>query len=258
MELSLTFAVTGFILLLASGIRLRKYLPYKNFQEQLKNRVNTEKLDFSGKTNYSRCYSHHWLRENVMLRKHGKLGRWFQSYMMYNTLSATMLLAFIGIFVLVIYVIFIHAIMVIGFAVGIFFVGILLLVGPSTPHISNLLLAELIAADIDDLNEEDYVYVKLANDSILQWVFVLNFFGFGFIFLAPWGDIIPLLLASLIITFTEFFVMIPARIIAEFSLPFAIIYIASILPILIICLIKSIQIFRKRIFSKEKSIIQEM
>jgi hypothetical protein len=257
MEIPLAFGVTGFILLLATGIRLRKYFSYRDFQERLRDRVNTENMDFSGETEYSRCFAHRWLMENVMLRKHGKFGQLFQSYLMYNTLSATLWLSMIGVVVLILYLFFIHAIMVIGFAIAIFFIGGLLVVGPSTPHISSLFLADIINTDIENLNEEDFVYVKLANESILQWVFVSTFFGFSFIIVAPWGDSIPMFLAGSIATFTAIFIIAPATMIAEFSLPIAIVYVASVLPIFMICIAKSLHIIRKKIHPKMASISRE-
>jgi hypothetical protein len=170
---------------------------------------------------------------------------------MYNTLSATMWLSMIAVLVFIIYLIFIHAIIVVGFAIGIFFVGIILLVGPSTPHISNLLIASLMDTDFENLTEEDYVYIKLANDSILQWIRVLMFFGFGFVLIAPLGDAIPMFLSSIITTFTMIFILNPAFSIMQFSVVLAIFYIASVLPLFIICIRQLILIIRKKTSTKK-------
>ena len=256
METELAFAATGFLLLLISGIKIRKYFSYKDFQDQLKNSIKIEELDFSGDTEYSRCYAHHWLMENVIHRKHGKLGNLFQSILMYNTLSATLWLSMIGVFVMILYLIIIHAMVLIGFTIGVIFVGILLAVGPSTPHISNLLVKALMEIEIESLKEGDYVYVKLANDSILQWIRVLTFFGFCFIFISPWGDSIPLFLSSIITSFVMIFILNPAFFIMEFSVIFALIYIASILPLFMVCIGYSIQLIRRKTSTKKSSIFQ--
>jgi len=261
MEIPISLAFSGILILLVTLWRARNIKTYFEFRRKFEDTFDVQDIDLSGETEYTHCFSHEWVRDNVVRRKHSKFGNTLQDHLTYNTLAATIWIGlFAGIFSLIIGVILVQSLVAIGSATFIIMFGALIALGPGNPKVSNDLLQALQKTAFDELNKEDYSYVALAVTSIRKWLIISGVIGVAFLTLAPVGDLLPWFLAYAIATFTNYLIWIPTNAIAEFSLPLALIYMASVLPILMYVVPKLIQmaIRKKRGNKKRASTTREL
>jgi hypothetical protein len=248
MELSISLAVIGAIIIGSTIFRYRKARLYKDLCKKLENQYNIQMLDSSGETEYTNCFSHSWIIENVVMRTHGRIGNAFQSYLMKHTLSTVICFSMLlGMFAFFLYYISPILITTFGPSIGVLLIGFILIMGPSNPHISQGLLDTLLEMDLEELNEEDYVYASLAYRTITQWSSFTIGIGLLFLVLAPFGPFLPDIVAYSVVGFTQVIIWQPTMAIAQFSIILAIVYIATIVPLFVIILAKSIQVVKSNL-----------
>ena len=154
-----------------------------------------------------------------------------------NTLLAVFVLGIIlSASSMLIAVIFLTSIISIGAATAVIFVGLLVIMGPSEPKTSELLLNAIHKRDLEDLKKEDYVYVKLAVESIKKWLIISVCIGISFIAISPWAELLPDLFAFLVAFVSEYLIWNPALILIEVWFPLALLYI-TLIPVLLCYLI---------------------
>lgn len=255
MEIPISLVFSGILILLVTLWRARNIKTYFKFRRKFEDTFDVQDIDLSGETEYTHCFSHEWVRDNVVRRKHSKLGNTLQDHLTYNTLSATIWIGlFAGMVSLIIGVILVQSLVVIGSAAFVIMFGALIALGPGDPKVSDELLQALQKTEFEKLNEEDYSYVALAIASIRKWLIISSFIGVAFLMLAPVGDTLPWFLGFVIATFTNYLIWIPTNAIAEFSFPLALLYMASVLPILMYVVPKLIQVaIRKRSGKKKRA-----
>ena len=253
MEIPISLAFSGILILLVTLWRARNFKAYSEFRMKFEDTFDVQDIDLSGETEYTHCFSHEWVRDNVVKKKHSKLGIVIQDHLTYNTLAAGIWIGlFVGIVSLIIGVLLVHSLVAIGSAVFVIMFGALIALGPGDPKVSDELLQALQKIEFEMLNKEDYSYVALAVTSIRKWLIISGVIGVAFLTLAPVGDLLPWFLAYAIATFTNYVIWGPTHAIAEFSLPLALIYMASVLPILMYVVPKLIRIAIKKKSGKKK------
>ncbi|MGY5861517.1 MAG: hypothetical protein RTU09_04020 [Candidatus Thorarchaeota archaeon] len=253
MEIPISLAFSGVLILLVTLWRARNIGAYSDFRRKFEGSFDVQDVDLSGETECTHCVSYEWVQENVVGRKHGKLGSALQDHMTYNTLAAAMWIGFFaGAVSLIIGVILVQSLVVIGSATFIIMFGALIALGPGNPKVSDDLLQALQKVEFDTLNKEDYSYVTLAVASIRKWLIISGVIGVAFLMLAPFGDLMPWFLAYAIATFTNYVIWGPTHAIAEFSLPLALLYMAAVLPILLYVVPKLIQMAVRKKKGKKK------
>ena len=255
MEIPISLAFSGILILLVTLWRARNIKTYFEFRRKFEDTFDVQNIDLSGETEYTHCFSHEWVRDNIVRRKHNKLGNTLQDHLTYNTLAATIWIGlFAGTITLIIGVILVQSLVVIGSAVFVIMFGALIALGPGDPKASDELLQALQKTEFDKLNKEDYSYVALAVTSIRKWLIISGLIGVAFLMLAPVGDLLPWVLGFVIATFTNYLIWIPTNAIAEFSFPLAILYMASVLPILMYVVPKLIRMaIRKKKGEKKRT-----
>ena len=71
---------------------------------------------------------------------------------------------------------------------------------------------------------------------------VLSFIvGSILVVLSPWGELVPVLLAWLIATFTTYMIWNPTMLLTEFSVPLALLYLTTVWPVFAIVIIYAIR-----------------
>lgn len=261
MEIPISLAFSGILILLVALWRARNIKTYFEFRRKFEDTFDVQDIDLSGETEYTHCFSHEWVRDNIVRKKHSRFGNTLQDHLTYNTLAATIWIGlFVGAISLIIGVFLVQSLVVIGSAVFVIMFGALIALGPGDPKVSDELLQALQKTEFDKLNKEDYSYVALAVTSIRKWLIISGFIGVAFLMLAPIGDLVPWFLGFVIATFTNYLIWIPTNAIAKFSLPLALIYMASVLPILMYFVPKLIQmaIRKKRGKKKRASTTREL
>ncbi len=249
MELQIAFLVTGILIVAVAIFRIRKIPEFSAFQTRLEETYDVTEIDLSGETEYTNCFAHEWVYDNMTIRKHGRMGNAFQSYLMSNTLAAAIWIGLLmGMISVIVGFLFIEGIQTLGVAIVVFMAGILVMIGPGEPRVSEELLDALIAAEYSRLCKNDFVYVKIAVDSIKKWGIINLMIGISCIAIFPVGDLVPSAIAWSIAAFSNLLLWGPAFFLADFSLLLALLYLAGVIPFLIYLFTRIIAMISKRGF----------
>ena len=233
---------------MATVWRGRQITSFIALQRRMKDTLDISDLDFSGKTEYTNCYSHKWMIDNVVKKSHSKYGAMLQDHLMYNTFLAALWIGLVlGIISMIIAVFFISSIRIIGSAVLVFLFGVLVIIGPGDPKTSELFLEDINSQDFSHLNDEDYVYVTLAVRTVKRWLVIAFIIGVSLFAVAPWASHLPIAAALAVAIFSDVLLWTPALFLADFWFPLSLIYLAG-LPILVFYLIPRsiLAVLRKR------------
>ncbi|MFW9768995.1 MAG: hypothetical protein ACFFF9_14325 [Candidatus Thorarchaeota archaeon] len=250
MEFVFGLFVTGVFILIVTLYRMRNINRHRGLQDQLSNNYDVTGLDLSGNTRYVSCFSHKWVIDNVTKQSHSRFGSMLQDHLANNTLIAGI---WIGIIVgsssMLLTLFLVQSLRAIGTVIVIFIMGLMIALGPSGPRYSEELLDAIMDNDIEELNAQDYVYVKIANDTIRRAI-IMNFsFSLLFIVLAPWGDLLPDFLAQGIAFVTVYLVWEPAIFLMGINIAASLFYIGALVGILsFVCL----QMGRRLLQQEEK------
>lgn len=252
MELQIAFLFTGIIVICAAIYRLRRLSDYTYLRDRLQDTYFIEEIDLSGETEYTNCFAQEWVYESITIRKHGRMGNAFQSHLMTNTLIAAIWIGlFMGLISVFIGLIFIEGIQVFGMAIFIVAIGIALVVGPGEPRISEDLLKAMLSVEYKKLCENDYPYVVVAVQSIKKWSYVTLVCGVLFLIATPFAESTPVAIAWILSVISNLLFWGPATFLLEISVILAIIYIALIVPVVLLVVTKSISFLRKHFTSKQ-------
>lgn len=250
MELIFTLFFTGVIIVAATLRRYHRTADYIRLQKRMDVFLDTSDLDLSGETEYTDCVSHTWVNENVIRTPHGKLGRYLQEFLMDKTLFAMMGIGIVlSLSVLIVAVFFMASLIAFGPSAIVFLVGALVIMGPGEAKMSELLLAKVSEQEFSQLNQEDYVYVRLAVRSVRRWLRISGLIGISFIVISPIGEDLPATLAWLFVTISNTLIFDPALVANDLWFPLAFFYVIStsvlliyIIPKVIIAALRRIRI----------------
>jgi hypothetical protein len=232
MEYIIGLLITGSFILLVALYRLRKVRQHHGLQHQIQEAYDVSNLDLSGNTRYASCYSHDWVMNNISKKSHSRIGAMLQDHLANNTLLAGMWIGLIvGTSSMLLTLLLVQSLRTIGTVIVIFVVGALIALGPGGPRYSEGLLDAVMKNQIENLNAQDFVYVKLANDTIRRAIIANIVLASVFIITAPWGDMLPTLLAQGVAVFTVNLIWEPAFFLLNINIAFALIYIASVIGI---------------------------
>lgn len=243
-EYTIGLLITGVFVLLVTLFRLRKVRSHRELQHQLQEAYEVSNLDVSGNTRYVSCFSHKWVIDNITMKSHSRLGAMLQDHLANNTLLAGIWIGIIvGISSVLIAFLFIQSLRAIGTVVVIFGIGFMIALGPGGPRYSENLLDAVMKNEINELVAQDFVYVKIANDTIKRSVIINTTLALMFIIVAPWGGMLPSLLAQGIAVFTVNLIWEPALVLLNFNIALSIVYIAGVIGFMSFVCLKSVQRF---------------
>jgi hypothetical protein len=232
MEYTFGFFLTGMFILIVTIYRMRKIKTHRRLQSNLRERYDVDGLDLSGRTRYASCFSHGWVMDNISKQSHSRFGVMLQEHLANNTLIAGIWIGIVvGLSSMFLTFFLVQSLRAIGTVIVIFVIGLMIALGPSGPRYSEDLLDAVSDNEIDELNAQDFVYVKLANETIQRSV-ILNFIlAVLFIVLAPWGALLPSLLAQGIAFITVYLVWEPALFLLGINVAAALFYIAAFISV---------------------------
>jgi len=253
MELILTLFFTGVIIVATTLLRYHRTAGYISLQERIEGLFDISDLDLSGETEYTDCFSHAWVTENVIRTPHGRLGRYLQEFLMDKTLLAMMGIGIVlSLLVLTVVVFFMASLIAFGLAAIVFLVGALVIMGPGEAKISELLLAKVSEQEFSQLNQEDYVYVRLAVKSVKRGLRISGLIGLSFIAISPIGEDLPATLAWLVVTFSNTLLFGPALVANDLWFPLAFFYVISMSVLLIYIIPKVIIAALRRLRTRNR------
>ncbi len=224
-------AATGAAILVVTMLRVRRLRRYREFLRYMEDNFDVSDLDLSGETAYTDCLAQEWVLDNVARGSYGRFARGVQSYLAENTLAGAILLAIVaGSAAVLLGLLFVEGSAALGAAAGLFFIGGLVIVGPSEPRVSEQLLTALMS-NKDRLCERDYVYARLAYDSVRGWERTSTVAGLALLAISPWADLVPTTLAAIIAIVSVGMIIRPAMWIATFNPALAIGYVGVVVVI---------------------------
>lgn len=237
-EYTIGLLITGVFILLVTLFRLRKVRSHRELQHQLQEAYEVSNLDTSGNTRYVSCFSHNWVIDNITKKSHSRLGAMLQDHLANNTLFAGMWIGIIvGISSLLITLLLIESLRAIGTVVVIFVIGFMIALGSGGPRYSESLLDAVMKKEVSELVAKDFVYVKIANDTIKRSVIINATLALLFILIAPWGEMLPSLLAQGIALITVNLILEPAMLLLNVNVAAALFYIAGFIGVIsFVCL----------------------
>jgi len=233
MELTIAFFATGLVILSYTFWRIRRFRVHSKFIGNLGDVYQYNDINNSEDNLYTDCISHGWALNNIVRKKHGRLGHRFQDLLFYNTLTTTIWFSLIfGLGILVFGIILIRSIEIAGMLLIIFFIGVFTILGSGEAKTSEDLLSMLQSHKIEELSKQDYAYAAIALDSIKKELILSFIVGSILVVVSPWGELVPVLAAWIITTFTLYMMWNPTLFLSEFSVPLALLYLAAAWPVL--------------------------
>ena len=234
-EIMVSLAATGAIVLVSAFGRLRYFGKYWTLKRTLEDSFGVSDVDISGRTEYSNCFSQQWVIDNMTKTRHGRVGDWFQRQMMYSTLTT---LIWFGILVgslgFLIGLFIVSALLLAGGAILLFFFGSLIAVGPGGPKYSEELLLALTEINQEEYRKGDYAYLRVALKSITLWTILSFIIGGTFLLSAPYGTLIFDIMGSAFLVFGDALLWGPMFTLFEVWPPIGVIYISLVTPLIFI------------------------
>ncbi|MFX1559294.1 MAG: hypothetical protein ACFFBL_01780 [Promethearchaeota archaeon] len=230
-EIIVSLALTGAIVLISAFDRFRYFRKYWTLKRTLEASFDVNDVDLSGNTEYANCFSQQWVIENMTRTKHGRIGGWFQNQMMYSTLITVIWFGIlVGSFGFIFGIFLVSAYMLLGGAVLIFFFGSLIAMGPGGPKYSEELLLALSALDEDEYQKGDYAYFRVALRSVTLWTILSFIIGGVFLVSAPYGTLLFDIVGNAFLVFGDTLLWGPMFQLFEVWPPIGILYISLITP----------------------------
>ncbi|MFW9851221.1 MAG: hypothetical protein ACFFF4_18995 [Candidatus Thorarchaeota archaeon] len=247
LEYTLATFLTGMAIICSSLFRGRKISRQKKLLDRLAILAEGHSIDYNGNIQYVGCYAHNWVVDNVTTETPGRIRVWIRKQVDSNPVFVISLFAFLAITSsLALVFIFFLSVISIGGEVGIFFVGLLIIVGTGAPRISEELLDALQKTDDDLLTWKDFAYALIARRTYIRSLITTCVLGLIFVVLSPWATVFVSLLAQGIVLFSDQVILLPAIAISELNMGLAFLYMVSVLPLLAYSTIKLIEILIQR------------
>ncbi|MBS3795411.1 MAG: hypothetical protein KGY80_10960 [Candidatus Thorarchaeota archaeon] len=225
MEVAMALFLTGCYLVILAMWRKRKLTSYSRLLAHFDDYFNLDKLDASGNTEYTECFSHRWVMKEITTPEPGRLTSIFQEHMKDNALFGSLWVGFIlAASSMILVLLLLGAIRALGFALPIFAVGIIMSFGSSSLKESEQLLNTVQSVFPSGIAVEDYLYVKIAYDTLERWVILSGVVGGGLMLVSPFGEYIPTLAAFIIAQVARFILWAPALFLLKYSVVLTILY----------------------------------
>ncbi len=255
LELNIAFLAIGGVIIAYTLWRSRKLEGYEQVLTSIEKTYDISDIDLSGNTRYTHCVSHDWVINSVVRKKHGKLGNMFQEHLYENTLGAAIWVGYVlGIGAIILTLLFIRSIEVVGMSVVVFIAGIFVILGPGNARVSEELLEELANYPIEDLNKEDYSFATLSYGTIKRWLIISGILGIVIVIISPFAELVPWYLALGIGVIAEYLIWNPALYLAEVWFPLAFLYMAGVLPAILIATWSFLSKYRDSEKTEESSV----
>ena len=235
--MTVSFLIAGLFIIAATIWKSRRISEYISIQKTLENVFDICDIDLHNEPQHLKCVSHQWIIENIVKKKQGRFTSAFQGHMMDHTLTGSMWIGcLMGILSLLVGLIFTISGLNIGTATVVFFIGFLIIMVLGNPKSSEELMDAISQHDFEELDENNYMYMSIANNSIKQWLVISFTIGILFIIMSSIADSIPVSLAFLIAEFSRIFFWNPVVYLNEIVFLYAILYLLTSVLIFIFVL----------------------
>lgn len=233
MEVALALFLTGCFVLVVTIWRFRKLRSYAPLLTHFQNQFDLEKLSTLNRTEYTECFSHRWVMNEITTTRPSGITAMFENHVRENTLLASLWIGFIlASSSMIIVLILVGAARSLGFALPIFIIGILLSMATSSVNESEDFLEAVQKIFPSGIVVEDYPYIRIAYSTAKRWIMLSGFVGTVLLLISPLGEYIPDFLAGTIAYVARFVLWNPALFLLEYSAVFSIVYIGAAVAVL--------------------------
>ncbi len=225
-----TFALlaAGSMVIAVSLLRARKLAYFSALLSRFEESFDLSQIDTSGRTEYTRCFSHRWLFDKIPMKDSHRLVELIRDKVNESPLLGFLLVAiFLFSSSLILILISLGAVSVLGISLPILTAGVIVSLGPGTLNTSKSLLQAIYAQWPTTLVEEDYVYAKIAHETMRNWQIISYSIGGAFLLLAPFGESIGIVVAYLVAQVTLFALWNPALYLLEYWAVFSVLYLVG-------------------------------
>jgi hypothetical protein len=214
-----------------------------HFLEKIESEYGPQSVDLSGHTSYPGCFSQEWVFDNITTRRYGRLFTFINDFLLDNTLGGFMFLALVVFFIpLFLWFTLLSIPPEYWTAVGGAFVGVLVIYGTGGPQTSQELVNAVRTTGYDEINENDYVYLLIAQKQLFRSVVLRVVMGIGFIALVPAAVDVPVAFALSVAWIAYFIIWGPVTFLEPINLLLALVYVAAVIPVLLVTIGKIITV----------------
>ncbi|MHA1951623.1 MAG: hypothetical protein ACW987_17375 [Candidatus Thorarchaeota archaeon] len=158
----------------------------------IKSRFGRDKVGISHERAYGHCISHEWVLKNVVRGRESNIGEAFRNFVDDKTLLAIFV---VGVLICpitaMIVFIFYKSFAFMGASIAVFIVAVFLIRESSGVKASYGLLSWLRTQDESELREDDVVYAEVSLKTITKWRMILVILALSSLVAAPWGELLP-------------------------------------------------------------------
>jgi hypothetical protein len=212
----------------------RRVISFQGLLTTFRNRFGHDNIPISDKQVYTQCLSHQWALDHVFYGGETKFEDTIRNLVNDRTLLGILVLGIlicplIAILVFVLYKSFAF----LGASIAIFIVAAFALRAPTGVNVSYELLSWLKMQKASELKENDIAYTRVSLKTMTRWKITLGALAVASVAAAPWGEVLPDVLAN---ATSGFFVLVLTLIyppLASYSADLAFIVTLYAFPLLV-------------------------
>ncbi len=216
------------MVLAVSVLRARKLAYFSTLLSRFEESFDLSQIDTSGGTEYTRCFSHRWLFDKITMKDSHRLIELIRNQVDESPLLGFLLVAIVLFSSsLILVLISLGAVSVMGISVPILIASVIVSLGPGTLNTSESLLQAIDAQWPATVVKEDYVYAKIAYETMQNWQTMSYSAGVAFLLLAPFGENIGIIVAYLVAQVSLLVLWNPALVLLEYWAVFSVLYLVG-------------------------------
>lgn len=175
----------------------RRVADLDGFFRTLRNKFGSDRVEINDDQLYTDCLSRRWVLKNIIFAEGTGVGQALRNLLNNRTLlGMVVLLLLIGPVMVVAVLILYSSFAVLGFSLAIVIVAVFVIRPPGNVTMSYMLLRWLRNQEESELKANDMAFARVSFDSVARWTKILVIVACTSLMMAPWAEVIPLLVAQ--------------------------------------------------------------
>jgi len=162
-----------------------------------RNKFGSDRAEITDDQLYTDCLSRRWVLKNIIFAEGTGVEQALRNLLNNRTLlGMVVLLLLIGPVMVVAVLILYSSFAVLGFSLAIVMVAVFVIRPPGNVTMSYMLLRWLRNQEESELKANDMAFARVSFDSVAMWTKILVIVACTSLMMAPWAEVIPLLVAQ--------------------------------------------------------------
>ena len=162
-----------------------------------RDKFGTDRIEISDEQLYTNCISHKWVLQNIVYAEGTGVGEILNSLLKDSTLLATVVLSLLmGPAMIIAVLILYNSFAFLGFSFAVVILAVFVVNPPGNVTMSYRLLKWLRSQEESELKTNDMAFATVSRDSVVMWTRVLVVVAGISFMIAPWAEVIPVLVAQ--------------------------------------------------------------